>query len=87
MSNSTGNVVIGVSRICQKLVSIAYQLARKCKSYADALCNAENFDAVYHGIPTQLKHLLVGPLHRDANLPLLYYYDLMFSHPSYDPLN
>jgi len=39
--------------------TIAYQLARKCRSYADALHNVENFDAVYHDTPTQLKDILV----------------------------
>ena len=41
--------------------TIAYQLARKCQSYADALHVANNFDAVNHDISTQLQDLLVGP--------------------------
>lgn len=41
--------------------TIAYQLARECKPYAGALCNADNFDAVYRDVPTQLKDLFVGP--------------------------
>ena len=51
--------------------TIAYQLARKCKSYASALHNAQNFDAVHHDVPTQLRDLLVGPWQstRDPQLP------------------
>jgi len=41
--------------------TIAYQLARKCQSYADALHVADKFDAVNHDISIQLKDLLVGP--------------------------
>jgi Ni2+-binding GTPase involved in maturation of urease and hydrogenase len=41
--------------------TIAYQLARKCRSYADALHVADKFDAVDHDISVQLKDLLVGP--------------------------
>ena len=41
--------------------TIAYQLARKCQSYADALHVADKFDAVNHDISTQLRCLLVGP--------------------------
>ena len=43
------------------LPTIAYQLARKCKSYANALHIADKFDAVNHEVATQLKDLLVGP--------------------------
>jgi hypothetical protein len=41
--------------------TIAYQLARKCQSYANALHAADEFDAVNHDISIQLKSLLVGP--------------------------
>ena len=41
--------------------TIAYQLARKCQSYADALHVADKFDTVNHDISTQLEGLLVGP--------------------------
>jgi len=41
--------------------TIAYQLSRKCRSYADALHVADKFDAVNHDISVQLKDLLVGP--------------------------
>ena len=41
--------------------TIAYQLARKCQSYADALHVADKFDAVNHDTSTQLKGLLVEP--------------------------
>ena len=56
------------------LPTIAYQLARKCKSYADALHVADKFDAVNHEVATQMKDLLVGPWQqsgptRDAQAP------------------
>jgi hypothetical protein len=47
--------------------TIAYQLARKCKSYAGALHNAQNFDAVHHDVPTQLRDLLIGPWQSTRN--------------------
>ena len=52
--------------------TIAYQLARKSKLYAGALHHADNFDAVYHDVPTQLRDLLVGPWQSTSspNLPL-----------------
>ena len=43
------------------LPTIAYQLAHKCKSYANALHVADKFDAVNHDVSSQLKGLLVGP--------------------------
>ena len=49
--------------------TIAYQLARKSKSYADALHDAEIFEAVYHDVPTQLKDLLVGPWQQSTREP------------------
>jgi hypothetical protein len=52
--------------------TIAYQVARKCKSYAAALHDAENFDSVHHDVPTQLKDLLVVPWQQSirGRLPL-----------------
>ena len=41
--------------------TIAYQLARKCKSYANALHFADKFDAVNHDVSRQMKGLLLGP--------------------------
>ena len=41
--------------------TIAYQLARNCQSYANALHVADKFDAVNHDIFAQLKGLLIGP--------------------------
>ena len=41
--------------------TIAYQLAHKCKSYANALHVADKFDAVNHNVSSQMKNLLVGP--------------------------
>jgi NACHT domain len=43
------------------LPTIAYQLACKCKSYANALHVADKFDAVNHEVATQMKDLLVRP--------------------------
>jgi hypothetical protein len=51
--------------------TIAYQLARKSKSYADALHDAEIFDAVNHDVPTQLMDLLVGPWQQSTRSPEL----------------
>jgi hypothetical protein len=42
------------------LPTIAYQLARKCKSYANALHVVDKFDAVNHDVSRQMKGLL-GP--------------------------
>ena len=41
--------------------TIAYQLAHKCESYADALHVANKFDAVDHEVAIQMKDLFVGP--------------------------
>ena len=41
--------------------TIAYQLAYKCKSYANALHVADKFNAVNHNVSSQMKDLLVGP--------------------------
>ncbi|KAF8153168.1 hypothetical protein B0H34DRAFT_94878 [Crassisporium funariophilum] len=73
---STGNAnkrtVLGANFLCSRqfqetqsqtriIPTIAYQLARKCKSYANALHVADKFDAVNHDISDQMKDLLVGP--------------------------
>ncbi|CAA7260761.1 unnamed protein product [Cyclocybe aegerita] len=41
--------------------TIAYQLARKCRSFADALYIADKFNTINHDVSSQLKDLLVGP--------------------------
>ena len=41
--------------------TIAYQLAHKCQSYANALHVADKFNAVNHDVSSQMKDLLVGP--------------------------
>lgn len=41
--------------------TLAYQLARKCKPYADALHLSDKFDTVNEGIAKQMKELLVRP--------------------------
>jgi len=51
--------------------TIAYQLTRKCKPYAGALHNAQNFDAVHQDVPTQLRDLLIGPWQHSTRNPQL----------------
>ena len=82
--NANLHTVLGGNFLCSRqfeetreltriVPTIAYQLARKCKSYADALHKAEKFDAVYHDVPTQLRDLFVGPWQQStpsAKLPL-----------------
>ena len=43
------------------LPTIAYQLAHKCKSYANALHVANKFNTVNREVSSQMKNLLVGP--------------------------
>jgi hypothetical protein len=43
------------------LPTIAYQLAHKCKSYANALHVVDKLDAVNHDVSSQMKGLLVEP--------------------------
>ena len=43
------------------LPTIVYQLALKCKSYANALHITDKFDTVNHDVSSQMKDLLVGP--------------------------
>jgi hypothetical protein len=65
-------VVLGSNVLCSRqfeetqertriVPTIAYDLARKCKPYANALYAASDFDAVDHDVVTQLKDLLIGP--------------------------
>ena len=49
------------------LPTIAYHLARKCKSYADALYVADKFDSIKFDVATQLRDLLVGPWQQSRN--------------------
>jgi hypothetical protein len=71
-ANSDQHTVLGGNFLCSRqfqetqaqtriLPTIAYQLARKCKSYADALHVADKFDSVKFNVATQLRDLLVGP--------------------------
>ena len=66
------NTVLGGNFLCSRqfqetqaqtriLPTIAYQLAHKCKSYANALHVADKFNAVNHNVSSQMKSLLVGP--------------------------
>ena len=70
--NAEKHTVLGGNFLCSRqfqdtqaqnriLPTIAYQLAHKCKSYADALHVAGNFDAVNHHVSSQMKGLLVDP--------------------------
>jgi len=74
------HTVLGANFLCSRqfeetreqtrmVPTIAYQLARKCKSYADALHFADKFDAVYQDVPTQLKNLLIGPWQQSTRHP------------------
>jgi len=74
------HTVLGANFLCSRqfeetrertriVPTIAYQLARKCKSYADTLHNADKFDAVYQDVPTQLKDLLVEPWQQSTRHP------------------
>jgi hypothetical protein len=71
-ANSNQHTVLGGNFLCSRqfqetqaqtriLPTIAYHLARKCKSYADALHVANKFDSVKFSVATQLRDLLVGP--------------------------
>jgi len=75
--NANQYTVLGGSFLCSRqfdgmreqtriLPTIAYHLARKCKSYADALHAADKFDAVNYDVATQMKDLLVGPWQRSG---------------------
>jgi hypothetical protein len=70
--NTDRRTVLGGNFLCSRqfqetqaqtriLPTIAYQLAHKCKSYANALHVADKFDAVNHDISSQMKGLLVEP--------------------------
>ena len=72
IDNTNQHTVLGGNFLCSRrfeetqsqfriLPTIAYQLAHKCKSYANALHIADKFDAVDHGVSTQIKDLLVKP--------------------------
>ncbi|TEB29601.1 WD40 repeat-like protein [Coprinellus micaceus] len=41
--------------------TLAYQLARKCEGFANALNQLKNFDAVHHGVEAQIRDFLVTP--------------------------
>ena len=71
-ADSNGHTILGGNFLCSRqspetraqtriLPTIAYHLARKCKSYADALHVADKFDSVKFNVATQLRDLLVGP--------------------------
>ncbi|KAF8153266.1 hypothetical protein B0H34DRAFT_800488 [Crassisporium funariophilum] len=70
--NANQHTVLGGNLLCSRqfqetqlqtriIPTIVYQLARKCKSYANALHVADKFDAANHDICVQMKDLLVGP--------------------------
>ena len=71
-NNANQHTVLGGNFLCSRqfqetqaqtriLPTIAYQLAHKCESYADALHVANKFNAVNHDVSSQIKSLLVGP--------------------------
>ena len=70
--NADQHTILGGNFLCSRqfqetqsqtriIPTIAYQLAHKCKSYADALHVADKFDAVNHDVSSQMKDLFVGP--------------------------
>ena len=70
--NTSKHTVLGGNFLCSRqfqetqaqsriIPTIAYQLAHKCKLYADALHVADKFDAVNYNVSSQLRHLLVEP--------------------------
>ena len=70
--NANQHTVLGGNFLCNRLFeetqsqhriipTIAYQLAHKCKSYANALHITDKFDAVGHDVSGQMKGLLVEP--------------------------
>ena len=72
VGNANQHTVLGGNFLCSRqfqetqaqtriLPTIVYQLAYKCKSYANALHVADKFDAVNHDVSSQMKGLLVGP--------------------------
>ena len=72
IDNTNQHTVLGGKFLCSRrseetqsefriLPTIAYQLAHKCKSYANALHIADKFDAVDHDVSGQIKDLLVKP--------------------------
>ena len=71
-SNTEQHTVLGGNFLCSRqfqetqvqtriVPTIAYQLAHKCKSYANALHVTDKFKAVNHVVSSQMKDLLVGP--------------------------
>ena len=84
-SNANQHTVLGGNFLCSRqfqetqvetriLPTITYQLAHKCKSYANALHVADKFGAVNHDVSSQMKDLLVEPWQlseatRDPELP------------------
>ena len=70
--NTNQHTVLGGNFLCSRqfqetqaqnriIPTIAYQLARKCESYANALHVADNFNAVNHDVSSQMTDLLVEP--------------------------
>ena len=70
--NANQDTVLGGNFLCSRqfqetrvqtriLPTIAYQLAHKCKSYANVLHVADKFDTVNRDVSSQMKDLLVGP--------------------------
>ena len=70
--NANQHAVLGGNFLCSQqfeetqrqsciISTIAYQLAMKCKSYADALYSTNKFNTDTHDVVTQLKNLLIGP--------------------------
>ena len=70
--NANQRTVLGGNFLCSRqfqetqaqtriLPTIAYQLAHKCESYANALHDVGKFDTVNHDVSSQMEGLLAGP--------------------------
>ena len=76
--NADQHTVLGGNFLCSRqftetqlqtriLPTIAYQLAHKCKSFANALHVVDKLDAVNHDLSSQIKGLLVEPWLSEVN--------------------
>lgn len=72
VSHQQGHTILGGDFFCSRqfeetrqssriVRTIVYQLALRCKPFADALSNSGKFDTIHHSARMQLEALLVGP--------------------------
>ena len=78
--NTKQHTVLGGNFFCSRqfqetqaqtriIPTIAYQLAHKCESYANALHVADKFDTVNHDVSSQMNGLLIGPWQQSEATP------------------